>query len=195
MRVELYAMRRLLLLVILIFPPLVKAEVREVAHLPRTNIKLEARCPSAEVVGNCAVYRVENREKKKIISFPFPPSSINFDHGVFVITFPCGTQCSATYFYKESGALGGPFPLVEAYDVERGVVLSMAQGALQMYGMFAKGGLRSIRQMTLDVKSDVDLVDVVRGVKLVDHTFVVSYIARDGNAATAVCAVPDMAER
>lgn len=88
-----------------------------------------------------------------------------------------------------------PFPLVEAYDVERGVVLSMAQGALQMYGMFAKGGLRSIRQMTLDVKSDVDLVDVVRGVKLVDHTFVVSYIARDNTAATAVRAVPDMAER
>lgn len=188
-------MRRLLLLVVLVFPLFSEAEMRAVVHFQRTNIELETRCASGEGAGSCAVYRVENREEKKIISFPFPPSSINFDHGVFVITSPCGTQCSATYFYKESGALGGPFPLVEAYDVERGVVLSMAQGALQMYDMFAKGGLRSIRQMTLDVKPDVDLVDVVREVKLVHHTFVVSYIARDGNAATAVRAVPDMAER
>jgi hypothetical protein len=58
------------------------------------------------------------------------------DASIFLFTFSCGSACSATYAYKLGGPLGGPFPLVEAIDSEREVLMSLGEHSVRFYRMF-----------------------------------------------------------
>lgn len=166
------------------------ADVHEVTHFKSSEIQLETSCTDKGGGQNCVIYSVAKNWRKSIISFPFAPSNIDYSDGVFVVSFPCGTECSATYFYKSKGALGGPFPLVESYDIERGVVLSVSKNSLQMYKIFSKEKLKSLGSVVLNVQSDEDIVGVIHDVKLGDHMFIVTYVDKNGNLVTTSQAVP-----
>ncbi|WP_423758546.1 hypothetical protein [Burkholderia sp. NLJ2] len=109
--------------------------------------------------------------------------------GFFVIDLPCGTQCSATYFYSERKGLGGPFPFVEAYDVERGIVLLSKRNPLPMYAMFSKQS-RVVGEIALDIPQGMDAFVAIKEAAVEDHRFVITYADRVGNVLTIRRQVP-----
>ncbi|WP_116136068.1 hypothetical protein [Trinickia diaoshuihuensis] len=172
--------RSFILLVVAAQPLLGYAETREITNFRTSDVQLETSCIKTKTVDTCVVYRLMKNERKKLISFPFPPSNIAYEDGVFAIAFPCGTECSATYFYKPTNKLGGPFPLVVSYDAGRGIVLGVSGNSLEMYDMFSSGKMKAIESITLDVGNS-SIVEAIRDVELKNHTFVIAYTDRRGD--------------
>lgn len=188
--------KHILLLIALAVPLLARAEGGEITKFDNSNIQLETNCAHKNGVSNCTVYSVKDGGgKKKVVSFPFAPSNIDYKDGVFVVSFPCGTECSSTYFYDGDDKVGGPFPLVQSYDIVRHVVLSISKNSLRMYDIFAKERFKSIGKIDLSLNDDVDLADVIRGVKMEDHKFLITYATKNGDLATASKVIPNMAGR
>lgn len=64
-----------------------------------------------------------------------------------------------------------------------------------MYDIFAKGRFKSVGKIDLSLNDDVDLADVIRGVKVEDHKFLITYATKNGDLATASKVIPNMAGR
>lgn len=149
-------------------------EIYDVTKFKGTNIQIAIHCTDINGMNSCDIMRVESKKNKKILSFPFAPSSIDYDHGIFVITFPCGASCSATYFYNEEDVLGGPFPAVAAYDTEKQAVLSLATNPPKILKMFGKNQV--IASIKLNIPRDAEnLLDYVVSAKVVEHVFCIDY--------------------
>lgn len=154
-----------------------------------SSVQIKARCHESDSGVNCGVYASGAAGERKVIDYPGAPTSILMTSGVFVIEFPCGTQCSATYFYSERSGLGGPFPFVEAYDVERGVVLLSKRNPLPMYAMFSKQSL-VVGEVALDISKGSDAFVAIKEAAVQDHRFVITYTDRVGNVRTIRQQVP-----
>ncbi|VWC76407.1 hypothetical protein BLA9940_04483 [Burkholderia aenigmatica] len=105
------------------------------------------------------------------------------------MVFSCGTQCSATYFYSEENGLGGPFPFVEAYDVDRGVVLLSEKNPLPMYSIFSKNS-RVVGEIDLNLPKGVEAFASIERVVVNDHRFIVSYVDRGGSVVKISRQIP-----
>ncbi len=154
-----------------------------------SSVQIKARCHESDSGVNCGIYASGAAGERKVIDYPGAPTSILMTSGVFVIEFPCGTQCSATYFYSERSGLGGPFPFVEAYDVERGVVLLSKRNPLPMYAMFSKQSL-VVGEVALDISKGSDAFVAIKEAAVQDHRFVITYTDRVGNVRTIRQQVP-----
>ncbi|WP_416268533.1 hypothetical protein SD235_16380 [Burkholderia cepacia] len=154
-----------------------------------SSVQIKARCHESDSGVNCGIYASGAAGERKVIDYPGAPTSILMTSGVFVIEFPCGTQCSATYFYSERSGLGGPFPFVEAYDVERGVVLLSKRNPLPMYAMFSKQSL-VVGEVALDISKGADAFFTIKEAAVEDHRFVITYTDRVGNVLTIRRQVP-----
>ena len=171
------------------------AEERELTNFAGSDVQLLTECAQTQLGGNCTIYDARKSRRRKILSFPFSPTSIEYEDGVFVIRFPCGTACSATYFYRTTGAIGGPFPAILAYDTSRGVVLSLSGNVLRMYKMFSKEKFSSVGKINLNVEDGANLANAIGDVKLRGHTFWITYTNRNGEVVTALQAVPNIIDR
>lgn len=154
-----------------------------------SSVQIKVRCHESDSGVNCGIYASGAAGERKVIDYPGAPTSILMTSGVFVIEFPCGTQCSATYFYSERRGLGGPFPFVEAYDVERGVVLLSKRNPLPMYAMFSKQSL-VVGEVALDISKRSDAFVAIKEAAVQDHRFVITYTDRVGNVRTIRRQVP-----
>ncbi|WP_423382005.1 hypothetical protein [Burkholderia sp. LMG 32019] len=154
-----------------------------------SSIQIKVRCHESDSGVNCEIYASGAAGERKVIDYPSAPTSISMTSGVFVIDLPCGTQCSATYFYSERNGLGGPFPFVEAYDVERGVVLLSKRNPLPMYAMFSKQS-RVVGEVALDIPKGLDAFVAIKEAAVEDHRFVITYTNHLGNVMTIRRQVP-----
>lgn len=162
----------------------------ELTNFPGSSIQIRTRCEEAGGGLNCKIYSSGVSGEKKLLEFPSAPAYISINSGVFVIAMPCGTQCSVTYFYSEDRGLGGPFPFVEAYDVERGVVLLSLKNPLPMHRMFSKNW-RVVGKITLDIpKNAPEIFGFIKDAKVDNHRFLITYVDSHGNTVAIDRPVP-----
>ncbi|WP_322088976.1 hypothetical protein [Burkholderia sp. BCC1999] len=161
----------------------------ESTNFPDSSVQITVRCLESGNGVNCGIYASGAAGEKKIIDYPSAPTNISMTSGVFVIDFPCGTQCSAAYFYSERKGLSGPFPFVEAHDVERGVVLLSQRNPLPMYAMFSKQS-RVVGEVALDIPQGMDAFVAIKEAAVEDHRFVITYTDHVGNVVTIRRQVP-----
>ncbi|WP_269510591.1 hypothetical protein [Burkholderia sp. IMCC1007] len=154
-----------------------------------SSVQIATRCHSADSRMSCGVFASRKDVEKRLFNFPNPPSHISMVSGVFIIEFPCGTQCSATYFYSEQKGLGGPFPFVEAYDLDRGVVLLSEKNPLPMYPIFSKAS-RIVGEAEVDLANGADTFASIKKVVVDGHKFVITYVDRRGEVVTIRYQVP-----
>ncbi|WP_423378946.1 hypothetical protein [Burkholderia sp. LMG 32019] len=161
----------------------------ESTDFPGSSVQIRVWCQESSGGANCGIYAFGAVGERKIIDYPNAPTNISMTSGVFVIDLPCGTQCSATYFYSEKKGLGGPFPFVEAYDVDRGVVLLSQRNPLPMYAMFSKKS-RVVGEVALDIPKGMDAFVAIKEAVVEDHRFVITYTNHVGNVVTIRRQVP-----
>lgn len=94
-------------------------EFTESIEIPDSQWRVETQCSTVSKATQCAISVSDGTQEEKVLDYPAAPVSASYEAGVFLLTFGCGTACSATYAYKLGGSLGGPFPLVEIADSER----------------------------------------------------------------------------
>lgn len=161
----------------------------ESMNFPDSSVQIKVRCQESGSGVNCGIYASGAAGEKKIIDYPNAPTNITMISGVFVIDLPCGTQCLATYFYGEKRGLGGPFPFVEAYDVDRGVVLLSQRNPLPMYAMFSKQS-RVVGEVALDIPKGMDAFSAIKEATVEDHRFVITYTNCVRNVVTIRRQIP-----
>lgn len=165
------------------------ATMDESTNFSDSSVQIKVRCRESGSGVNCGIYASGAVDEKKIIDYPNAPTNISMTSGVFVIDLPCGTQCLATYFYSEKKGLGGPFPFVEAYDVDRGIVLLSQRNPLPMYAMFSKE-YRVVGEIALDIPQGMDPFVAIKEIAVEDHRFVIAYADHAGNVVTIRRQVP-----
>ncbi|WP_420482764.1 hypothetical protein [Burkholderia cepacia] len=166
----------------------------ESTEFPGSSVQIRVRCQESGGGANCGIYASGAVGEQKIIDYPNAPSNISINSGVFVIDLPCGAQCSATYFYSEKKGLGGPFPFVEAYDVDRGVVLLSQRNPLPMYAMFSKKS-HIVGEVALDIPQGMDAFVSIKEAAVEEHRFVITFTDRIGNVVTIRREVPTLKGR
>ncbi|WP_373386808.1 hypothetical protein [Pseudomonas alcaligenes] len=111
----------------------------ESIEIPDSQWRVDTQCSTVSKATQCMISVSDGTQEEKVLDYPAGPSSATYESGVFLLTFGCGTACSATYVYKLGGSLGGPFSLVEAVDTEREVVMSLGDSSVRFYRMFETG--------------------------------------------------------
>jgi hypothetical protein len=163
----------------------------EKTNFKESKIQIETICDDVNNENYCTIYGATNEGKRKIFDFPSPPSHIGYNKSVFVIIFPCGTECSATFFYDPNKGLGGPFPAASVYDIERGYVLVAQSNPLKIYSIYSTSNEKPIDNIYLDIANGVtDIYSVVSDIKLIDHSFVITYVDKNGKSINLIKTVP-----
>lgn len=108
----------------------------ESIDLSESEWRVDSDCTEHDKVARCAISVRNDSHEENVLDYPTPPASASYESGVFLLTFGCGTACSATHVYKLGGQLGGPFPLVEVADSEREVLMSLGDSSVRFYRMF-----------------------------------------------------------
>lgn len=145
----------------------------ESVETPNSEWHVETQCSSVTKNTRCAISVSDGKIKEKILDYPAAPTSASYEEGVFLLTFGCGTACSATYAYKLGGHLGGPFPLVEAVDSEREVVMSLGEKSVRFYRMFSKSD-KPLHEITPELNGN-SLLNSIDDSGIEDHVFRLSY--------------------
>jgi len=161
----------------------------ETTHFEHSKIQLRTVCDGKYGGSSCSIFSIDGKAKKELISFPFAPSEIKFDSGVFVVVFPCGTECSATYFYSPSKGIGGPFPLVTSYDLKKGLALSLSRNPLPIFNIYAAHGEKTVFAVKIDAEASRNLTDIVKKAELKDGKITVTYVDPRGRERTVVQSV------
>lgn len=147
-------------------------------EIPGSEWRIESQCSTVAKATQCTISVNDSNTEEKVLNYPAPPASASYEANIFLLTFGCGTACSATYAYKLGGHLGGPFPLVEATDNEREVVMSLGAKSVLFYRMFDNSD-EPLHEITPDL-NDANLLDVVDDSSLEDHIFRLSYRTENG---------------
>src|SRR3989338_1988999 len=129
--------------------------------------RVESQCSTVAQATQCTISVNDGNTEEKVLNYPAPPASASYEAQIFLLTFGCGTACSATYAYKLGGSLGGPFPLVEATDNEREVVMSLGAKSVLFYRMFDNSDA-PLHEITPNL-NDSNLLDVIDDSSLEDH--------------------------
>ncbi len=167
--------------------------IDEKTNFAESHSQIETICSKAsDNTQKCNVYATSKTGRQHLLSFPFPPASIDYQNSIFIMTFPCGVSCSATYFYRPNTKLGGPLPLVVAYDAEREIALSIVSPKkLQMFRFFdGNGKAKFIGEIDLKFNRDSDIRESLVSAKVKDHFFIVNYINEKGIKSIAQTKVP-----
>lgn len=149
----------------------------ESIEIPDSEWRVETQCSTVAKATQCAISVSDGSTKEKVLDYPGPPASASYEADVFLLTFGCGSACSATYAYKLGGHLGGPFPVVEAVDSEREVLMSLGATSVRFYRMFDKSDV-PLHEIAPDLDGS-SLLDSIDDSGIEDHIFRLSY--RSGN--------------
>ena len=147
-------------------------------EIPGSEWRIESQCSTVAKATQCTISVNDGNTEEKVLNYPAPPASASYEAKIFLLTFGCGTACSATYAYKLGGHLGGPFPLVEATDNEREVVMSLGAKSVLFYRMFDNSD-GPLHEITPNL-NDSNLLDVIDDSSLEDHIFRLSYRTENG---------------
>lgn len=150
----------------------------ESLEIPGSEWRIESQCSTVAKATQCTISVNDGNTEEKVLNYPAPPASASYEANIFLLTFGCGTACSATYAYKLGGHLGGPFPLVEATDNEREVVMSLGAKSVLFYRMFDNSD-EPLHEITPDL-NNANLLDVIDDSSLEDHIFRLSYRTENG---------------
>ncbi|MCC6074548.1 hypothetical protein ACFPTX_11160 [Pseudomonas sp. GCM10022188] len=150
----------------------------ESIEIPDTEWRVASQCTTDNQVTHCTISIRNEKKEEKVLEYPTPPTSASYESGVFLLTFSCGTACSATYAYKLGGQLGGPFPLVEAVDSKREVVMSLGEKSVRFYRMFNTTN-KPLHEITPEI-GGYGLLESIVGTGIEDHVFRVTYRGKMG---------------
>lgn len=159
-------------------------QLNEHTNFKNSDVQISTECSDKDGGTNCTVSAVTNMKKKELISFPFAPSGIKLESGVFVIIFPCGPECSATYFYSPEKGSGGPFPRIMSYDLHNELAASISRNPLSIYRIYSKQGSKPALTIRLDTNKEQDLDDAVKKVEFVENKITITYINQKGDVKT-----------
>lgn len=143
-----------------------QAELLEISNSPW---QIESKCD----ISTCHLTLTDGAIIEQVMSFPSAPSQIGYKSNVFLLTFGCGTACSATYAYKLGGQLGGPFSMVEEVDSEREVVMSLGESSVRFYRMFGAND-KPLYEVTPEF-GGYSLLESIADTGIEDHVFRVTY--------------------
>ncbi|WP_252272400.1 hypothetical protein [Pseudomonas subflava] len=141
----------------------------ELLGIPGSPWRVESHCGK----NVCEVSLTDGATSEQVLQFPSPPSHASHESGIFLLTFGCGTACSATYAYKLGGFLGGPFPLVEVADNEREVLMSLGDRSVRFYRMFEAND-KPLYEITPEF-GGYSLLESIADTGIEDHVFRVTY--------------------
>ena len=141
----------------------------ELLGIPGSPWQIESHCRKSV----CGVSLTDGATSEQVLQFPSPPSHASHESGIFLLTFGCGTACSATYAYKLGGQLGGPFPLVEVTDNEREVLMSLGERSVRFYRMFEASD-KPLYEITPEF-GGYSLLESIADTGIEDHVFRVTY--------------------
>ncbi|MGO4331001.1 hypothetical protein [Cupriavidus sp. M-11] len=159
----------------------------EITNFQRSDTQIKINCANRRGHLNCGIYSADKQGDAKLFDYSAAPASISLVEGIFVMLFPCGTQCSATYFYRKNKGLAGPFPLVEVYDLEFGVALGISKNPLPIYQIYPSRKNSVIGSIRLNLPRElVNVPGAISDVRLDNHKFIISYVDRHGDAVTFV---------
>ncbi|WP_257820075.1 hypothetical protein [Burkholderia glumae] len=174
-------------LVFFLLIPLSHSEqLSERTNFKNSEIQISTECSDKDGGTNCTISAVADNKKRELIVFPFAPSDIKLESGVFIIIFPCGPECSATYFYSSQKGSGGPFPRVISYSVGDELAVSLARNPLPVYRIYSKQGAKPAFTIKLDTGKGQDLVDAVKNVTIGAGKISITYIDQKGDEKTAI---------
>lgn len=148
-------------------------EFTESIEIPDSQWRVDTQCSTVSKATQCAISVSDGTQEKKVLDYPAAPVSASYEAGVFLLTFSCGTACSATYAYKLGGSLGGPFPLVEIADSEREVLMSLGDRSVRFYRMFGAND-KPLYEVTPEF-GGYSLLESIADTGIEDHVFRVTY--------------------
>lgn len=149
------------------------ADFSENIEIPDSQWRVDTQCSTVSKATQCAISVSDGRQEEKVLDYPAAPVSASYEAGVFLLTFGCGTACSATYAYKLGGSLGGPFPLVEVADSEREVLMSLDDSSVRFYRMFGAND-KPLYEVTPEF-GGYSLLESIADTGIEDHVFRVTY--------------------
>ena len=149
------------------------ANFSESIEIPDSQWRVDTQCSTVSKTTLCAIAVSDGTQEEKVLDYPAAPASASYEAGVFLLTFGCGTACSATYAYKLGGSLGGPFPLVEVADNEREVLMSLGDRSVRFYRMFEAND-KPLYEITPDF-GGYSLLESIADTGIEDHVFRVTY--------------------
>ncbi len=145
----------------------------ESIDLSESKWRVDSDCTEHDKLAQCAISVRSDSHEEKVLDSPTPPASVSYESGVFLLTFGCGTACSATYAYKLGGQLGGPFSMVESVDSEREVLMSLGDSSVRFYRMFEASG-KPLYEATPEF-GGYSLLESIADTGIEDHVFRVTY--------------------
>ena len=149
------------------------ADFSESIEIPDSQWRVDTQCSTVSKATQCAISVSDGTQEEKVLDYPAAPVSASYEAGVFLLTFGCGTACSATYAYKLGGSLGGPFPLVEIADSEREVLMSLDDSSVRFYRMFGAND-KPLYEVTPEF-GGYSLLESIADTGIEDHVFRVTY--------------------
>ncbi|MDH0142803.1 hypothetical protein [Aquipseudomonas alcaligenes] len=149
------------------------ADFSESIEIPDSQWRVDTQCSTVSKATQCTISVRDGTQEEKVLDYPAAPASASYEAGVFLLTFGCGTACSATYAYKLGGSLGGPFPLVEVADSEREVVMSLGDSSVRFYRMFDAAD-KPLHEVTPEY-GGYSLLESIADTGIEDHVFRVTY--------------------
>ncbi|MEE1948731.1 hypothetical protein V0R48_07090 [Pseudomonas alcaligenes] len=149
------------------------ADFSESIEIPDSQWRVDTQCSTVSKATQCAISVSDGTQEEKVLDYPAAPVSASYEAGVFLLTFGCGTACSATYAYKLGGSLGGPFPLVEVADSEREVLMSLGDRSVRFYRMFEAND-KPLYEVTPEF-GGYSLLESIADTGIEDHVFRVTY--------------------
>lgn len=150
----------------------------ESIEMPDSQWRVDTQCSTVSKAMQCAISVSDGTQEEKVLDYPAAPASASYEAGVFLLTFGCGTACSATYAYKLGGSLGGPFPLVEIVDSEREVVMSLGDRSVRFYRMFGATD-KPLHEVTPEFRG-YSLLESIADTGIEDHVFRMTYQGQTG---------------
>lgn len=148
-------------------------EFTESIEIPDSQWRVDTQYSTVSKATQCAISVSDGTQEEKVLDYPAAPASASYEAGVFLLTFGCGTACSATYAYKLGGSLGGPFPSVEIADSEREVLMSLGDSSVRFNRMFETND-KPLYEITPEF-GGYSLLESIADTGIEDHVFRVTY--------------------
>ena len=128
----------------------------------------------------CSTVKTSGPNELARINFPYAPASAKETDGTIEILYSCGTECSATYFILPDNTTSGPYPLVDTIDYEKCTLLSLSKREFKIFKFSpaVKGAIKSVKA---DIPDDSTLPSRVIDVKLIDHTYSITFMDKDNH--------------
>lgn len=67
----------------------------ESLEIPGSEWRIESQCSAVTDATQCTISVNDGKTEEKVLDYPAPPASASYEAKIFLLTFGCGTACSA----------------------------------------------------------------------------------------------------